>query len=333
MTKVAVLGAGAWGTTFGQIAVDAGNEAIIWGRDQEVLDQINIDHTHPRLPAHHLLPKKLKATADLAAALKNADAIALAVPSSQLPEVTRRATPHLPPSASLISLTKAIQLETGLPMSKVIADNTGTSPQQIFVVSGPNLAAEIAIRQPAATTVAGIDESRAIELAGWFSNDYFRVYWSSDVIGTEIAGAVKNVIALANGVVAGMGFGENSQAALMTRGLAEMTRLGVALGAEPMTFMGLAGMGDLVATCQSTLSRNRSFGFALGQGASVKDALTQAKGTVEAVTSAPAIAELARRNDVDMPITTDVVRVVRDGLDPRELIPQFMSMRVKRENI
>jgi glycerol-3-phosphate dehydrogenase (NAD(P)+) len=220
-----------------------------------------------------------------------------------------------------------------MPMSKVIADSTETSPERIFAVSGPNLAGEIAIRQPAATTVAGIDEQRATELASWFSNDYFRVYWTSDIIGTEIAGAVKNVIALANGVVAGMGFGENSQAALMTRGLAEMTRLGVALGAQPVTFMGLAGMGDLVATCQSSLSRNRSFGFELGRGATVAQAQQLAKGTVEAVTSAPAIAELAKRHRVEMPITDDVVKVVRDGLDPRELIPQFMSMRVKRENI
>ncbi len=333
MTKIAVLGAGAWGTTFGQIVVDAGNDAIVWGRNQKVIDEINVEHTHARLPVGHKLPSKLKATTDLAAAVKNADAVALAVPSAQLPEVARRVKQHLPSAASLMSLTKALQLETGRPMSQVIAETTETPARQIFVVSGPNLASEIAIRQPAATTVAGIDEQRATQLAAWISNDYFRVYWTSDVIGTEIAGAVKNVIALANGVVAGMGFGENSQAALMTRGLAEMTRLGVALGAQPVTFMGLAGMGDLVATCQSDLSRNRSFGFALGQGASVEEALRLAKGTVEAVTSAPAIADLARRNNVEMPITTDVVRVVRDGLDPRNLIPQFMSMRVKRENI
>ncbi len=333
MTKIAVLGAGAWGTTFGQIIVDAGNEAVVWGRNQDVVNEINDNHTHAKLPTGHLLPSELKATTDLVAAITHADAIALAVPSSQLPEVARRAKSHLPANASLISLTKAIQLETGKPMSQVIAETTDTPEDRIFVVSGPNLASEIALRQPAATTVAGLDEERATQLASWFSNDYFRVYWTSDVIGTEIAGAVKNVIALANGVVAGMGFGENSQAALMTRGLAEMTRLGVALGAQPVTFMGLAGMGDLVATCQSGLSRNRSFGYALGQGSSVAEALQQAKGTVEAITSAPAIAELARVHNVEMPITTDVVRVVRDGLDPRELIPEFMSMRVKRENI
>jgi glycerol-3-phosphate dehydrogenase (NAD(P)+) len=333
VTRIAVLGAGSWGTTFAQIVCDAKHHATLWGRDPKIIDQINKSHTHPKLPEGHRLPEALKATIDLAAAIKDADAVAIAIPSGQLPEVVRRAASHLTPEMSLINLTKAIQLDTGAPMSAVIANITNADPTRIFVVSGPNLAPEIVIRQPAATTIAGTDEARAIELAKSFSNDYFRVYTTTDVLGTEIAGAVKNVVALANGIVAGLGFGENSQSALITRGLAEMTRLGVAMGAKPVTFMGLAGMGDLVATCQSNLSRNRSFGFALGKGATVTEALAQVNSTVEAVNSAPAISELAKRHQVDMPITADVVRIVRDGINPRELIPEFMSMRVKRESI
>jgi glycerol-3-phosphate dehydrogenase (NAD(P)+) len=213
----------------------------------------------------------------------------------------------------------------------VAAVATGIAPRRVAVVSGPNLAGEIAQRQPAATTVACPDADTAAQLAEACTTPYFRPYWSTDVVGTEIGGSVKNVVALANGMAVGMGFGENAQSALITRGLAEMTRLGVALGASPLTFLGLAGIGDLVATCQSPLSRNRSFGEHLGHGLSIEEATAVTTQTCEGVKSCQSILDLARANGVDMPITEQVVAVVHHGLDPRQMLTAFMGRATKAE--
>lgn len=231
----------------------------------------------------------------------------------------------------LVSLMKGIEIGTSLRMSQVIEDVAQVPQSRVAVVSGPNLAREIALRQPAATTVACSDEASAQRLQDACTTDYFRPYWTTDVVGAEIGGSVKNVIALANGMAAGLGFGENSQASLITRGLAEMARLGMALGADPLTFQGLAGVGDLIATCQSPLSRNRTFGVNLGSGLTVEETIAATQQTCEGVKSCQSILDLARRNDVEMPITEQVVQVVHHGMSPKRLLSNFMARAPKAE--
>ena len=255
----------------------------------------------------------------------------LSVPAQSLRDNLERWRDLLSRDAVLVSLMKGIEQGTSLRMSQVAHEVTGFGLDRIAVVSGPNLAREIALRQPAATTVACPDERTAERLADGCSTAYFRPYWTTDVVGTEIGGSVKNVIALANGMAVGMGFGENAQSSLITRGLAEMTRLGIALGASPLTFLGLAGIGDLVATCQSPLSRNRSFGERLGQGMTLEEATAVTTQTCEGVKSCQSILDLAVANGVDMPITEQVVQVVHHGLDPRHMLRSFMSRATKAE--
>ena len=216
-------------------------------------------------------------------------------------------------------------------MSQVIEQVAGIPATRVAVVSGPNLAREIALKQPAATTVACPDRASAQRLQDACSTDYFRPYWTTDVVGAEIGGSVKNVIALANGMAAGLGFGENSQASLITRGLAEMARLGVSLGADPLTFQGLAGVGDLIATCQSPLSRNRTFGVNLGSGLRVEETIAATKQTCEGVKSCQAILDLATQHGVEMPITEQVVAVVHHGVSPSKMLQAFMARSPKAE--
>ena len=237
----------------------------------------------------------------------------------------------LPADAVLVSLLKGIELGTMSRMTQVTVEVTGIGPERVAVVSGPNLAGEIALRQPAASTVACTDGLVAQRVADACNTGYFRPYWTTDVVGTELGGAVKNVIALANGIIVGLGLGENAQASLITRGLAEMTRLGVALGANPLTFLGLAGIGDLVATCSSPLSRNRSFGELLGRGLTTEQATERSTQTCEGVKSCQPLLELARAHQVDMPIAEQVVQVVHHGASPREAVSQLMARATRSE--
>lgn len=329
MTRIAVMGSGSWGTAFAMVLADAGGEVKIWGRDREVVDQINAEHVNNRYHPDVRLADTISASVDPTAVLADTDLVVLAVPAQSLRDNLSAWT--LPPDAVLVSLMKGIEVGTSLRMSQVIHDMTGAGPDRIAVVSGPNLAREIAARQPAATTVACADESSAKALQDACTTSYFRPYWTTDVAGVEIGGSVKNVIALANGIAAGMGLGENSQASLITRGLAEMTRLGVALGADPLTFSGLAGVGDLLATCTSPLSRNRTFGFNLGTGMTVAEATEAMKQTSEGVKSCRAILELARAHDVEMPITEQIVGVVHDNRSPRDMLTAFMARSPKAE--
>ena len=225
----------------------------------------------------------------------------------------------------MVSLIKGVELGTAERMTEVIAEVAKIETDRVAVVSGPNLAHEIATREPAATTVACANEEFAIKIQDACTTDYFRPYYTTDVVGVEIAGAVKNVIALANGMAVGLGYGENSQSALMTRGLAEMSRLGVALGANPLTFAGLAGVGDLIATCQSPLSRNRTIGVYLGEGKTIEQAQTLTKTTSEGVKSCQSILDLANRHEVEMPITEQVVNVIHNGTSAEKVLKAFMS--------
>jgi glycerol-3-phosphate dehydrogenase (NAD(P)+) len=222
-------------------------------------------------------------------------------------------------------------LGTCMRMSQVIAEVAERSADNVAVMSGPNLAREVIQRQPAATTVACVNPENAKELGEAVTTAYFRPYWTPDIVGTEIAGAVKNVIALANGMAYGMGFGENAQSSMITRGLAEMSRLGAALGANPLTFLGLAGIGDMIATCTSALSRNRTFGENLGRGLTVDETIERTKNTCEGVKSCKSVLELAERNGVEMPITQQVVQVVHYGMQPREILGNLMARNTKGE--
>jgi glycerol-3-phosphate dehydrogenase (NAD(P)+) len=329
--RVAVMGSGSWGTAYGLVLADAGNEVVLWGRDQALAHAITVEHENPRYHPGITLPPTMSATTEPDRALRGAEIVVLSVPAQTLRDNLTAWREHLPAEAVLVSLMKGIEQGTTRRMSEVVAEAVGAPPDRVAVVSGPNLAREIAERQPAATTVACADAGVAEQLAEGATTTYFRPYWTTDVVGTEIGGSVKNVIALANGMAVGMGFGENAQSALITRGLAEMTRLGVALGASPLTFLGLAGIGDLVATCQSPLSRNRSFGEHLGRGLSLAEATEVTTQTCEGVKSCRSILELARSHGVDMPITEQVVEVVHHDLDPREMLHNFMSRATKAE--
>ena len=332
MARVAIMGSGSWGTAFGMVLADAGSDVVIWGRDPEVADDINVRHRNEAYHPGIDLPERLAATTDPRAALLGAHLVVLAVPAQVLRANLGDWGSGVESDAVLVSLMKGIELGTTLRMSEVISEAAGVEPSRVAVVSGPNLAREIAQRQPAATTVASPERESAQRLQDACTTDYFRPYWTTDVVGTEIGGAVKNVIALANGIAVGMGLGENSQASLITRGLAEMARLGVALGADPLTFQGLAGVGDLVATCQSSLSRNRTFGVNLGRGLSVEETIAATKQTCEGFKSCQPILDLGRAHGVDMPITEQVVQVVHHGQSPRAMASAFMSRDTKGES-
>jgi glycerol-3-phosphate dehydrogenase (NAD(P)+) len=328
---VAVMGSGSWGTAFGILLADAGNDVVLWGRDPGVATTVATTHENPHYHPGIRLPERLTATADPAEALAGARVVVLAVPAQSLRDNLAAWTHLFTDDVVLVSLMKGIEQGTTLRMSQVAHEVTGVPQSRIAVVSGPNLAREIAERQPAATTVACPDEAVAELVADACTTAYFRPYWTMDVVGTEIGGSVKNVIALANGMAVGMGFGENAQSSLITRGLAEMTRLGVALGASPLTFLGLAGIGDLVATCQSPLSRNRSFGEHLGEGLTMDETIAVTTQTCEGVKSCQSIYDLAVAHGVDMPITEQVVQVVHHGLDPRLMLHNFMNRATKAE--
>jgi glycerol-3-phosphate dehydrogenase (NAD(P)+) len=331
MTRVAVLGSGSWGTAFAQVLADAGSDVTIWGRRAEVCASINDRHENPDYLPGISLPESIRATDDAASAFEAAEVVVLAVPAQTLRAILSERASVLPDGSVLVSLMKGIELGTSRRMSEVIAEMTGASPERIAVVSGPNLAKEIAARQPAASVIACVDEAVAEKLQQVCLTPYFRPYTNVDVIGVELCGAVKNVIALAVGMAKGMGMGDNSQASIITRGLAEMTRVGIALGADMATFAGLAGIGDLVATCMSPLSRNRTFGENLGRGMPLDEVLRSTRQTAEGVKSCESILALGRRHGVEMPITEHVVAAVHDGLPPEEIVRRIMSRSARSE--
>ncbi|WP_214323321.1 NAD(P)H-dependent glycerol-3-phosphate dehydrogenase [Nonomuraea sediminis] len=332
MTKAAVFGTGPWGTTFGMILAEAGNDTIIWGRRPEMVEAINRAHSNIDYLPGVALPPSLRATNDPAEALDGADFMVIAVPAQSLRDNLAAWREHIPREAVLVSLMKGIELGTTKRMSEVIMEVADVPQERVAVVSGPNLAKEIAQRQPAATVVACTDETVAARLqAACHLPPWFRPYTNPDVVGVELGGAVKNVIALAVGVSAGMGMGDNVSAMLITRGLAEISRLGAALGADPHTFSGLAGMGDLVATCTSPLSRNRTFGDKLGRGMPLAELLAGTKQLPEGVKSCESVLELAGKHGVEMPITEVVVGVVHDGMTPSEAGMLLMSRSPKPE--
>ena len=329
--RAAVLGAGSWGTTFAQVLCDAGTPVTLWCRRPELAETINVTHESPDYVPGIVLPAALRATADPEEALAGADFVVLAVPAQTLRQNLTRWRDMLPPGAVLVSLMKGIELGTGDRMSQVIAEVTGAGPDRIAVISGPNLAREIALRQYCATVVACADQGVADQLQKACHTGYFRPYTNPDVIGCELGGAVKNVIALAVGIAVGMGLGDNTKAMLITRGLAEIARLGAALGADQHTFAGLAGMGDLVATCSSPLSRNRTFGEKLGRGMPLAEVIASTTQVAEGVKSSESVLQLAREHGVEMPITEVMVGVMHHGLEIGQAVLLLASRSAKPE--
>lgn len=329
--RVATFGAGSWGTACSMVLADAGNDVNVWARRSELCEAINRTSRNPDYLPDVELPTGLRATHSPAEAASDAEVVVLAVPSQTLRENLASWVPVLPPDAILVSLMKGIELGTAKRMSEVIREVTDRDFDQVAVLSGPNLAGEVAQRQPAASVIACVDESVAQRLQKTFHTPYFRPYTNTDVVGTELGGAVKNVIALAVGMAVGLGFGDNARASVITRGLAETARLGAALGADVYTFQGLAGLGDLIATCSSPLSRNRTFGEKLGRGLSVAEISGSTRQVAEGVKSCESILDLARRVDVDMPIVEHVASVVRGEMTPPDMLHSFVSRSAKPE--
>ena len=332
MVNVAVLGAGSWGTTLAKVFADAGNRVTLWARRDNLARTIQTTRENPEYLPGITLPDAIEATSNEQYALQDATIVVFGVPSQTMRENVARWAPMIPADATMLSISKGVETGTHLRMSEVIAEVTGADPNRIAVLSGPNLSREIALEQPAATVIACADENRAKLVQAACATNYLRPYTNTDVVGCEIGGATKNVIALAVGIADGQGLGDNSKASIITRGLAEITRLGVELGADPFTFSGLAGMGDLVATCTSTLSRNRTFGYRLGQGGTIEEAKAATNGQVaEGVYSCDSIYRLAQQAGVEMPITHAVYGVCYEGMAVEDMIIALMGRSKKSE--
>lgn len=326
--NMAVIGAGSWGTTVASVAA-ANTPTVLWARRDSVVESINSHHVNPDYLNAVPLSTNLRATSSLEGAVSNADVLVMAVPSQGFRQVIEEVEPFIRPWVPVVSLAKGLESGSMLRMSQVA--NSVLPGHPVAVLTGPNLASEISVGQPAATVVAIDDAVVASALQDLFSSPTFRVYTNPDVIGCEIAGVVKNVIAIASGMAFGLGFGNNTRATLITRGLAEMTRLAVALGGHPASLSGLAGMGDLIATCSSQSSRNTSVGIRLGRGESLSDIVNSTKMVAEGVRSSAIVLELARQHNVDMPITEQVAAVCHHGASVPDALIALMSRRVRPE--
>lgn len=324
--KVAVVGAGSWGTTFGKILADGGASVVMWARRPELAAEITESKRNSRYLAGINLPRAMTATTDLAEALRGAEQIYLSVPSQSLRENLAAIRPLVEhTNVPLVSLMKGVEKSSGLRMSQVIEQVLECDPARIAVASGPNLALEIAREQPTAAVISSLSPETAEAVARRARNRYFRSFVNTDVIGTEFGGVLKNLIAVAIGIVDGVGYGENTKASIITRGLVEMTDFAVAQGAQPETLQGLAGLGDLIATCQSPLSRNNTAGRLLGQGYGYQDVVKQMQQTAEGLASVAPVLQLAREVGVDMPIVRQVKMVLDGTMDPRDIAPHLTT--------
>ncbi|WP_375384075.1 NAD(P)H-dependent glycerol-3-phosphate dehydrogenase [uncultured Microbacterium sp.] len=326
LPRVAVVGAGSWGTTFGKVLADGGAHVTMWARRPELASEINeAKRNSGYLPGVNL-PREMSASHHLAEALEGAEQIYLSIPSQAVRENLKAVRALVASSdVPIVSLMKGVERRTGLRMSQVIEQELGCDPTRIAVASGPNLALEIAREQPTAAVISSISQETAEAVARRARNRYFRTFVNTDVIGTEFGGVLKNLIAVAIGIVDGVGYGENTKASIITRGLVEMTDFAVAQGAEPETLQGLAGLGDLIATCQSPLSRNNTAGRLLGQGLSLADVVKQMNQTAEGLASVAPILQLAREAGVEMPIVEQVKRVLDGTMDPRQIAPHLTT--------
>ncbi len=328
--RVAVVGAGSWGTAAAVLLASKGLSIRLWARRREQAEELRERRENRLYLPGVELPPGLAVTGELEEALEGTEVVVLAVPSHGLREVARRLIPLLPAGSTVVSLTKGLEEGSLLRMSQVLEEE-GLDPRRIAVLTGPCLAIEVAQGLPTACVSASVSHEVAARVQAVFSAPSFRVYTNPDVVGCELGGAVKNVIAIAAGVADGLGYGENAKAALITRGLAEMARVGVSLGGNPLTFSGLAGMGDLVATCISRKSRNRYVGEELGKGRSLQEILAGMRMVAEGVKTSRALLDLAARVGVEVPITREVVRILYEGGDPRESVASLMLRPPKAE--
>jgi glycerol-3-phosphate dehydrogenase (NAD(P)+) len=329
--KYAIVGAGSWGTTVAALLADA-VDVTLWSRNADVARDINENHHNDAYLDGYEIPSQIRATTDIEEAIAGADAVIMGVPSHGYRAVLETCAGSIPPSVPILSLSKGIEQSTLMRMTEVTLDVLPLhDPDRIGVLTGPNLAREIMEGQPAATVIALGDSVAASELQEVFMGPTFRVYTNPDVVGSEIAGAIKNVMAIASGMAAGKGFGDNTLATLITRALVEMTRLGVAMGGDFRTFSGLAGLGDLIATCNSSQSRNHRVGYGLGQGRSLDDITSEMNMVAEGVKSTSGVLKLAERHGVDMPIAKQVGRVLYEGLDTGEALHELMTRAAKSE--
>ena len=327
-TRVSVVGAGSWGTTVAAITV-AQLPTVLWARRNQLARQIADTHSNPDYLPGIGLPERLACTSSLEEALDGADVVVMAVPSHGFRDILTQAAAFMVPGVPVVSLAKGLEPRSLERMTALIREAAPGHPTA--VLTGPNLAREVMAGHPTASVVAAADQALAAELQGLLSHETFRVYTNPDVVGCELAGALKTVMAIASGMGDGMGFGDNTRAALMTRGLAEMTRLGVALGGDPLTFSGLAGMGDLVATCTSHHSRNRHVGEALGRGSTLDQVVADMRMVAEGIKTSRAVVELAGRHGVDVPIAEQVVAVLHGGHRARDVIPALMGRVARAE--
>jgi glycerol-3-phosphate dehydrogenase (NAD(P)+) len=327
-TQVCVVGAGSWGTTVASL-VAHNAETTLWARRDDLADEINSRHTNSAYLPSATLPDTLRASSDLDALIAAADVVAMAVPSQGFRDVAARVANSIGATTPVVSLSKGLERSTLMRMSQVLEESMPGRP--VAVLSGPNLAREILAGQPAASVIACADDAVATTLQQLFSRPTFRLYTNPDVVGCEIGGVVKNVIAIASGIAQGFGFGDNTKATLVTRGLAEMTRLGVAMGANPLTFAGLAGMGDIMATCASMQSRNTQVGVRLGKGESIADIVASMNMVAEGVKSSAVVVDLARKLGVEMPIAEQVARVCDGTQSAADALRALMSRSSRSE--
>ena len=330
MSKVTVLGSGQWGSTMAQVLSDAGNHVLMWGRNQGVVDEINTSHTNTKYLDENVLPAGLRATSDIKEAFDYSSIYVLAVPAQSLRENLNLWKPLAAPNALYISTLKGIELSTQQRMSQIIEDVMAT--RNVAIITGPNLAYELILRHPAGAVVAAHTTLVAEKVVKLFATPYYRVYTSTDILGCEFAGAIKSIIALAVGMSIGMGYGENTQAMVITRGLNEVARLTAAHGADPLSAAGLAGMGDLVASCGSPLSRNRTFGEVLGRSGSMAAAREQVAKTVEGVASSSAVVQIARSVGIEVPVIEAVADVCAGTLSPMQAFDRLMEITTRSEN-
>lgn len=326
MSQVAVIGAGSWGTALSLVLADNGCDVRLFARRQEQIDEINHHHTNHRYLPDITLPHTIKATNDITVALKNTRVVVLVTPSKALRDILPKMLPYLKADTTIVHASKGLEPETSKRISQVIEEEIpATHRRDVAVLSGPSHAEEVSRRQPTTVTVSSRNDAVARDVQDVFINEHFRVYTNSDMIGVELGGSLKNIIALGAGMSDGLGYGDNAKAALITRGLAEITRLGVAMGANPLTFAGLSGIGDLIVTCTSVHSRNWRAGHSLGQGESVESVLHNMGMVVEGVRTTKATYELAQQRGISMPITTELYHVLFEGKDPKQAVDDLMG--------
>jgi glycerol-3-phosphate dehydrogenase (NAD(P)+) len=323
--KIGIIGAGAWGTALALLLADKGHDVALWMYEKDLAEETQRDRENRVYLPGFALPPNISVTPNLEEAVRDRPYILSVVPSHTVRTVSKQFAPHLADNAIIVSASKGIEIETLLPLSDVFRETLPSKFTKLCFLSGPSFAREVALKLPTAVALASYDPEAGSLIQQLMSTPYFRVYTNADVIGVELGGSVKNVIAIAAGVLEGLGFGYNTMAALLTRGLAEMARLGIALGADPRTFSGLAGMGDLVLTCTGGLSRNRTLGVRLGKGEKIDDILKGAKTVAEGVKTAKAARELARKNGIEMPIVEEMYKILYEGKDPRLATKDLMG--------